>query len=155
MTSPPVGSRSSSREGLRCRPHPVDHHLEWTQLVCSRCYLQPIQWVERSQNNPRRTVSHNGSLQLRRRHTFQNTRPQFTRHQQVSKLHATLLNLQLRVGGISRNESANAFLLGGTCCWSGGHLRDRSENELTDEEVRVRRVEDGNHQIQYFSISYL
>ena len=44
--------------------------------------------------------------------------------------------------------------LGGTR-WLEADLRDRGENKLMGEEVRVQRLEDQYDQVHHFSIGYL
>jgi len=97
--------------------------------------------------NDKLTNTHNRSLQLRRRHLLQHADPRLSQGEQASKFHCPLLELQFRTGGVFGQDLRYPVLF-----WHGGgtassDLRHRSQYKLADEVVGVRRVEDGEDEV--------
>lgn len=99
--------------------------------------------------------THNSRLNLRRGHLLQHAHPRLTQREQARKLHRALLQLQLRAGGVLRQDLGDAVLF----CDGGGGARsgfgDRGQHELPDEVVGVGRVKNGGEEVDEVFVGYL
>ena len=100
------------------------------------------------------TNTHDGSLEFGRWHPLKDTDTDIE-VEQTRKLHRPLLNLQLWTRREARKHASYPLLLGDGGRRSRRHLRDGGEDELASEVVGVRRVEDGEQEVDELDVGDL
>lgn len=96
----------------------------------------------------RRTNTHNSRFEFRGWHSLKYADLEIAQCKQVSVLHRTLLQLQLGICRVLGKHVYDPRLLRCGGSMARGHLCDRTEHELADEIVGIRRIEHGEEEVK-------